>query len=164
MFRGLQHDGVTGDQWSADLSGGEHQGVVEGDDPSDDPKGVAQRVVESSVEPRDRVTTLFEDDAGEIPQEPGRVEGVLSHLANGTAIVGHVEQRELWGILEDHRRELFETCGPFEERRRPPGRKRFGGGSDRVVDVVGPALGESCEEFTIRRIHRFERGATSSVA
>src|ERR1035437_2202022 len=123
--------------------------MVEGNDPSHDPKGGTEGVVEPSVKPGDRVTTLLEDDAGEVAQETGRVEGVLSHLANGAAVVGHVEHCELRGVLDDHRRELFETRRTLERRRCPPGRERGGGGLDCVVDVVGSSLGKTCEEFPI---------------
>ncbi len=148
--RGLQHDGVAGDERRARRAGGEgHREVERTDDREDavrpeDRPGVDRRVAE--IAHLDVVAAVLLHRVAVVAQEVRRLldlaerfDPVLADLeAHDRGLVHEPVADELGGTPDD--------LEPFAPRGRGPGRLSGSGGRDGVVDIARRALRERPED------------------
>jgi hypothetical protein len=85
---GLERHGVAGQQRRGDAGGGEHERMVERDEPAHDAERIAQREVQGVGRGRgQRLAAELQSQPGEVPQLPGGHQVVVAHHGDGTAVV-----------------------------------------------------------------------------
>ena len=160
----LDDDRVAGDQRRDGLAGGEHQRMVEGNDPPDDAERLHQRVVHAPEVSGDRLAAQLERQAGEIAQLAGRLLRVAAHLANRAAVLDHIEQGELLRVLQDRLGPREHAPCPLKRVGVAPRLERGARGAHGVVDVLAAAPRNRADHLAGRGIDHLDRLAAARCA
>jgi hypothetical protein len=156
----LEDDGVTGDQGSGDLPGGEEQRMVERDDPAHHPVGFLQAVVQVLRQRVGRPTQGQGVVGHDLEQGRRRID-VGPHDRQREPGIDRVEGGEFVGVCPQQSRELAHRRRARPRRERSPGALCPGGGHHDPVHVLDRAVRGIGQDAAGRRVLHLVAGRTA---